>query len=57
MELGVAARKHAEDPEPPAIVLVVDDEPVVLSLLVRALEQKFVRAGSRPRSATSICQE
>lgn len=41
MELGVAVRKHAANPEPPATVLVVDDEPVVLGLLVRALEPKF----------------
>jgi EAL domain-containing protein (putative c-di-GMP-specific phosphodiesterase class I) len=41
MELGVAAQKHAKDSELPATVLVVDDDQVVLSLLVRALEQKF----------------
>jgi EAL domain-containing protein (putative c-di-GMP-specific phosphodiesterase class I) len=41
MEVGVAAPKHVEDPELPASVLVVDDEPVVLSLLERALAQKF----------------
>jgi len=41
MEVGVAAPKHVEDPELPASVLVVDDEPVVLTLLERALEQKF----------------
>ena len=41
MEFGVAAQKQAKNAELPATVLVVDDEPVVLSLLSRALEQKF----------------
>jgi len=41
MEVGVAAPKHVEDPELRATVLVVDDEPIVLNMLARALEQTF----------------
>ena len=41
MEVGVAAPKPAERPELRATVLVVDDEPIILNMLVRALEDKF----------------
>ena len=41
MEVGVAEERHGGYPESRATVLVVDDEPVVLYMLARALEQKF----------------
>jgi EAL domain-containing protein (putative c-di-GMP-specific phosphodiesterase class I) len=41
MDIGGAARMHAGGAEPPATVLVVDDEPVVLTLLAQILEPKF----------------
>ena len=41
MEVGVAEQTHVENQELRPTVLVVDDEPIVLNLLARALEQRF----------------
>ena len=41
MNLGEATQAHARTSDQTASVLVVDDEPIVLHMLVRTLEQKF----------------